>query len=179
MITPEGATSSDQPYWHRHDILGKALIAGKPMSLYLREHIEQTLYSASPNTVLPAQAKGRQVSIRGQAYAEAFDFTPNVTQPDRPFCIGRVQAWYYPDERLLKLWTGALLDGYRAAAPRADALLGLLWDGFGRLLTRRFQRASRLITPANQEGHQPDDWAAFLHDRGFRPLNEQFWYKGC
>ncbi len=177
MIDPAPPQVSAHAYWLRHDVLGEVLIEGQPWSLYLRQHVTKALYSAPEELTLPIQAYGRRIGVHAQAYVEAFDFIPAITEPERPHCIGHAQAWYYPDERLLQLSTCSLFDAYRAPDPGSDALLASFWDGFERLLTQRFQGAARLVTPGSQEARGSDEWAAFLEGRGFRPLNEQVWQK--
>jgi len=88
--------------------------------------------------------------------------------------IGKCQAWYYPQDRLLMLWDCYL---YAGKDPRTDHTLCALWHGFERFLLKSFPATERMATRAWESSYDRKDWQAFLTQQGYQPFNPQAFVK--
>jgi hypothetical protein len=93
--------------------------------------------------------------------------------------IGNAQAWYYPRDRFIVLWEcffyGASPHGdrpHRQPRIQHDPLMHQLWDAFEAKLRTLFPEAMQFASHRRDPITTDDDYAAFLHARGYRFVDD-------
>jgi hypothetical protein len=84
--------------------------------------------------------------------------------------IGKLQAWFYPADRLLVLWGAFLERQYRDAPLTEDANMRRFWVGIEDYLVTRFPAARRITTPCRDPLFADADYLAFLRALGYAPV---------
>jgi hypothetical protein len=175
------------PYWQEDLAIGEGRFErGQTRAIRLRLHTETERYHAHQEILPLTQPRGERVYVHGKPYIVVPDFTVTLglyqtPSPDgtigavtgsewrgmRHEEIGQCQAWVYPADRLVLLWECFADDRFRAADPRIDPVLAMLWTGFERFLTTRFSDATHLATTW-EPIYERAAWQAFLEDHGYR-----------
>jgi hypothetical protein len=179
-----------EPYW-QHDLsLGEGVFSPLPHALRMRLAVEteryygrqeivplphpigmRTVVHARPYTLLP-RGLSRRLSWLGTLLRRVT--RPNWERLDSRD-LGDCHAWYYHQDRLLILWDCLVYE--RATDPRADHILGALWQGFEQVLLASFPDTGWIATPSWEPVYTTQDWQAFLQRQGYQPFNTQAFLK--
>jgi hypothetical protein len=175
----EGTFYKDQPYTIRmklHTSLehfdGQEELIRLKHPVTTKTYLHARPYILEPQITLTAVIDDKPAGSGAIGRVDAIDWTGMRHQD-----IGEAQAWYYQQDQLLVLWECYLFDFARTQDPLSDKNLTTIWNGFERHLRERFPYTQRIVTPSWENIYEWANWQAFLHQRGYHPLNNQAFLK--
>jgi len=177
-------------YWNVDEAIGEAHFWGEAWTVRLAAHVAEEPYRRGLSDLVPLRAaRGTRTYVQARPYILVPDFrlTAELSPTTGAGAIGQVrdsewrgmkgerigrgQAWFYHEDRVLVLWECFLEDRYQTGEAPDDPNLHVVWEGFERFLGARFPTARQLVTTADDPLYETAAYQRFLQMRGYERLN--------
>jgi hypothetical protein len=84
--------------------------------------------------------------------------------------IGQMQAWHYPQDKIVEIWECFLTSRFRDNPLLRDENMKRLWIGVEHFLRELFPLANQIVTPWHDPEFDSNEYEHFLQTRGFIPV---------
>jgi hypothetical protein len=164
----------------------------KPQVVHAKIHSSQERYYDGTSEIVPIEPHiGQRTYVNMHPYIEEPNVILNVGIPTQGYAdttaighvrgtrvegfrqtkVGNIQAWYYPESKVLILWECFLERFLRGSTPlMQDNNMHQLWQQAEQHLQAKFPQAERVVTPFDDPLFAREEYQTFLRTLGYEPV---------
>jgi len=153
---------AEERYFEKHEII--PMTTSKGIQTYVMLHP----YVFEPKLTLTVglYKKPKQVADIGEQVGEVVS---SKQEGVREVEVGKCQAWYYHEDRILVLWECFLESFVRNQPLLKDPNMKHLWQSVEQYLLAQFPQAKQVVTPFDDPLFERKEYQTFLRSFGYQP----------
>lgn len=154
---------AEERYFEKHEII--PMTTPKGMQTYVMLHP----YVFEPKLTLTVglYKKPKQVADMGEQVGEVVS---SKQEGVREVEVGKCQAWYYHEDRILVLWECFLESFVRDQPLLQDPNMKQLWEQVEQYLLAQFPQTRQVVTPFDDPLFETPDYQTFLRSLGYESV---------
>jgi hypothetical protein len=186
----------EDTYWQEHISLFTGIFdyyRKKPQTVRAKIHASQEQYDNRwLDEIVPIEPRrGQRTYVMMHPYVEEPNIVLTVGIPQNGYAdtnaigtvqdtrveglqhmqTGSIQAWYYPESKMLILWECFLERTFRGSTPLGeDTNMRQLWQHTEQALHAKFPQAEKIVTPFSDPLFETKEYQTFLQTIGYEPV---------